>query len=115
MGLVELYTGAKLKKVLQQFEKALNVYEDDNLIMRVASIEVNIGNIYNMMCDYKEAEKHWSRSLQINKLIGNIDQEAKILLNYGIYFYDHLQYEKAIENYYKKGIEGKRYSAFSLH
>ena len=99
LGLVELYTGSKLKKVLQQFEKALNVYEDDNLIMRVASVEVNIGNIYNMMSDYEEAEKHWSRSLQINKLIGNIDQEAKILLNYGIYFYDHLQFENAIENY----------------
>jgi len=99
LGLVELYTGSKLKKVLQLFEKALNVYEDDNLIMRVAAIEVNIGNIYNMMSDYEEAEKHWSRSLQINKLIGNIDQEAKILLNYGIYFYDHLQFENAIENY----------------
>jgi tetratricopeptide (TPR) repeat protein len=37
--------------------------------------------------------------LDISSSIGNLDLEAKLLLNYGIYFFENLNFEKALEYY----------------
>ena len=53
------------------------------------------------------AEKYWKEALELNQIIGNLDQEGYILINYGIFFQDKNLYELAIENWNKaKSIFG---------
>lgn len=99
MGLVQIYNNNDPIKALPHFNNALDYYEKLSDPLLIAGMELNLGNIYNMIADQQSAQAHWNKALQINQSIGNIEQEAKILLNYGIYYYDNKQYEKAIENY----------------
>jgi tetratricopeptide (TPR) repeat protein len=62
-------------------------------------MEKNIGNIYNMKGEHNRAEDYWNKSLDISLSIGNLELEAKLLLNYGIYYFDQLNFEKALEYY----------------
>ncbi len=38
-----------------------------------------------MLGDSANAEKYWSRSLESNVPLGNLESEGKILMNFGIY------------------------------
>ena len=49
--------------------------------------------------DEKLAESFWNKSLNLNKSIGNLDQEARLLVNFGIHSHDKKEYERAIENF----------------
>lgn len=103
LGLISLYKGDDLKIVLEYFNSAFSNYTKLNNLMRIASIQVNIGNIQNMMGNFSEAEKNWNKALQINQSIGNVDQEARLLLNYGIFNYEHADFEEAIDLYQRSG------------
>ncbi len=103
LGLNELYKGNELSVVLKYFESAFSSYSKINNLLRIAAIQVNIGNIHNMMGNYSDAEKHWNKALQINQSIGNVDQEARLLLNYGIFHYEHAEFEEAIDLYQRAG------------
>ncbi len=59
----------------------------------------NLGNIYNIVGERDLAESHWNKALEVNSSIGNLLQNAIILLNLGIYYFDICNYEKAIEYY----------------
>ena len=99
LGLSAMNKGAPLSEVLAHFKSAFKLYKSINNLMRIAAIEVNIGNISYLMGNLSEAEKHWNKALRINQTIGNVNQEAKILLNYGVFNYEHAKYEEAINNY----------------
>ncbi len=98
-GLIEFYQNENLDGAISGFKKALELYKESNLAMQAAGIEVNIGNIYNIKEDYENAEHYWNASLETNLSIGNLEQESKIVFNYGIYHFDHLNFEKSIEHY----------------
>lgn len=99
LGLVDIYKKNDLPNSLINFKKALEMYQKAKLLLHEAKVEVNIGNIYDMLGDSKNAEDYWSRSLETNNSIGNLDQEAKILMNFGILYYSRQEYEKAISQY----------------
>ncbi|MBU2492035.1 MAG: serine/threonine-protein kinase [Bacteroidetes bacterium] len=99
LGLVELYEKNNLDGTIENFKKSLSMFEESNLPSRIAGAELNLGNIYVMIGDLIEAEKHWNNSLKINEYVGNLDHEAKLLLNYGVFYYDDLEFEKAIVQY----------------
>src|SRR5690606_25720159 len=99
IGLIQIYEKGNMDGAISNFEEALDVYQKAGLLLNVAGMEVNLGNIYNMKGDSAQAELHWNKAMQINLSIGNLEQEAKLLLNYGIYYYDKLDFETAIEQY----------------
>ncbi len=101
MGLVAIYRDDDLNTALKDFENAETVYEKGGYRFRQAQILMNIGNIYSMKGDEKNAVVFWNKSLDINKSIGNIQQEAKLLLNFGIYYYNDLEIERSLESYLK--------------
>ncbi|VAX25200.1 Transcriptional regulator, GntR family domain / Aspartate aminotransferase [hydrothermal vent metagenome] len=103
MGLSALYNNSELNEVMEYFNSASQEYNKINNLLRIASIEVNIGNISFLMGNFSEAEKHWNKALQINQSIGNVSQEAQILLNYGVFNYERAKYEKAVELYQQAG------------
>jgi serine/threonine protein kinase len=99
LGLISIFKDNNLGNALNNFELAENFYFNKGLNNKVAQMEKNIGNIYNMKGEHNRAEDYWNKSLDISSSIGNLDLEAKLLLNYGIYFFDNLNFEKALEYY----------------
>ncbi|MBL1212137.1 MAG: protein kinase [Ignavibacteriae bacterium] len=99
MGLYEIYNNNDLDNAIVEFNNAQHVFEKSNLISRHAGIQLNLGNIYSMIGETSKAEKHWEKAVALNLEVGNFEQEAYIQLNYGIYNYNKLAFEKAIELY----------------
>src|SRR5690606_33706105 len=92
LGLIEIYLRNDLTNALKEFEQSLECYKQINSVLQEAKLERNIGNIFNMKGDHANAEKFWNSAHIKNLSIGNLDQEAKHLLNYGIYYYELADY-----------------------
>lgn len=99
LGLIDIFRDNNLNSALINFGEAKNYFEKANLNFRLSQMEMNLGNIHNLKGDFKSAEEHWNKSLEINLSVGSLEQEAKLLLNFGIYYYDQALFEKSIENY----------------
>jgi tetratricopeptide (TPR) repeat protein len=95
------YKDNDFESALSKFQIALDYYSKIGLKSKIAAIEVNIGVMYNIIGDKKNAEASWKRALEINRSVGNISQEGYLLLNNGAYYLDELEFDKSIE-YYKR-------------
>ncbi len=98
-GLIGLFRNDILNESLLYIQKAKDIYKSLNMNNRVAQLEKNIGIIYDLQGYHDKAEESWNISLQSNKNIGSIEEEAKLLLNFGIINYEKQNIPKAIENY----------------
>jgi len=99
LAMCNIYKDNELHSALTEFIFAIENYKQAGLPRRVAGVEVNVGNIYNILGIYPKAEEHWNRASDINESIGNLEQEGLILLNTGIYYYNHQKFDRAAENY----------------
>lgn len=99
IGLLELFKNNDTEKAFYSFTSALNEFSKTGLKQRIARIKVNLGNICSMKGQYAQAEEYWGSSLSINNSIGDLDQEALLRMNYGIYLFDLAKYEPAVELY----------------
>ena len=69
--------------------------------VRIAGAEVNIGNIYNILGNYKQAEEHMQNASRINQSIGNLEQEGLLMQNMGAFYFNRNNFESAIKSYQK--------------
>ena len=99
LAMCNIYKNNNLENALNDFGNAVLRYTEADLPKRISGVEVNIGNIYNMLGKYNLAEEHWHKAFDINKSVGDLNQEGIIVLNFGVFYFDHLNFEKAIENY----------------
>jgi serine/threonine protein kinase len=97
MAIIEFNFRNNLKKSFEYSFEALKHYQSAKLPRRVAGMYVNIGAIYDMVGDKKEAENYWQKALEVNSSIGNLEQEGAILINYGVLHHNSNSLEKAIE------------------
>lgn len=104
LGIVDFHQKNDLESARINFENCLNEYKAAEALQRIAGIEMNIGNIFNIRGDYEKVELHWNKSLEINSTTGNLVQEGQILMNFGGYYFHKLDFEKAIINYKRTGI-----------
>ncbi len=104
IGMLDLYRLNDIDTALNHFQQAEKLYQDADVKFRLAQMQMNIGNVYNMKGEYSRAELYWNKSLSINLSIGNLDQEAMLFMNYGIYYYEQLNFDKAVE-YYQKAFQ----------
>jgi serine/threonine protein kinase/Tfp pilus assembly protein PilF len=100
-GMRNIYEHNNLNSALLEFNKALSSFKEADSPRRVAGMEVNIGNIYTLLSDYAKAEEHWQIALEINRSVGNLEQEGLILLNLGVFYFFRANYDQAIESYEK--------------
>lgn len=98
LGMIK-YESNELDEAIKYFKQSLNIYTSERNNLSAAKAEKNIGNIYYLKGDRAKAKYHWDRARQKNKLVGSLEEEAFILLNYGNYYFDSLELESAIENY----------------
>ena len=99
LGLIDIHQKDDLNSALLNFEKCLEEYSITKLAHRIAAIEINIGNIRNILGDYEKVEKHWNTSLEISSSSGNLNYQAQVLMNFGIYHFNRQSFESAIQNY----------------
>ncbi|GJQ64599.1 MAG: hypothetical protein SCALA702_36520 [Melioribacteraceae bacterium] len=99
LGLISFYKSNDLKQARNYFEKAVGKYREGNLTSKAAGMEVNLGNIYNMIGKGDSAVAHWNNAGNINKNLGNYEQQAKLQLSFGIYHFENSDFENAIEKY----------------
>lgn len=98
-GLIELYKNNNPDKTIDCFESSLELFKNENMMAKVAAMENNLGNIFNVIDDKDKAEEHWNEAIKINNSIGNLLYNAIILLNFGIYYFERCSYEKAVDYY----------------
>jgi tetratricopeptide (TPR) repeat protein len=99
LGLIEYYENTNLDNAIVEFTNANQIFNKYNLVSRQAGIELNLGNLYDIIGDPTKAEKHWDKAVELNLAVGNFEQEAYIQLNYGIYYFNKLNFEKSIKLY----------------
>ena len=101
LGMCYHYNENDSRSAQIQFENALSFFEKEGLLSKVASIELNIGIMNNIIGNKAKAEESWNKALNLNRSIGNLSQEGLLLLNNGVYYFEELNFDKAIK-YYKR-------------
>jgi serine/threonine protein kinase len=97
LGLIEIQFKNNPKKALKNFTLSEDYYTKSNINDKSARIKVNIGNIYSILGERKTSEKYWQGAIDINQKIGNLEQEAFVLLSYGVFYQNNFDFEKAKE------------------
>jgi tetratricopeptide (TPR) repeat protein len=100
-GMIDIYQSNDLNSALESFQKARSKFFESDQFSRVSGIEVNIGNIYNILGNYEQAEAHFQNASRINQSIGNLEQEGLLLQNIGIFYYNCRKYNLAMQSYHK--------------
>jgi len=99
LALKEIYKNNDFDKALELFLKAEEIFQDADLKVMMTRMGNNIGNIYNIKNDYKNAESYWNKAVELNKSIGNLENEALLIMNLGIYHFEQLNIQKSIDLY----------------
>ncbi len=97
LGLIEIQFRNNHTEALKYFNEALKYYELTKSYDKILKIQGNIGNIYYLSGDKINAERYWNNSLELNRNIGNLAQEALVLLSYGVFYQENHNYEMAIQ------------------
>ena len=66
--MISIFKENNLSNALNNFEMAEDYYNNKGLNFKVAQMEKNIGNVYNMKGIYHKAEDYWNKSLR-NKFL----------------------------------------------
>jgi tetratricopeptide (TPR) repeat protein len=100
-GMINIYQSNDLNSALENFKNAKSQFVESNQPIRIAGAEVNIGNVYNILSNYKKAEEHWQSASHINQSIGNLEQEGVLRQSLGVFYFNRGKYELALESYLK--------------
>lgn len=104
LGFISLNYKNDLESSLDYFQKCMMEYQSANSLQRIAAIEGNIGNIYNIKGDYEQVEKHWNKSLDMSVSLGNLSYQALLLMNFGIYHFNRQSFDESINNYKRAAL-----------
>ncbi len=100
-GMLRVYKDNDLTSALKNFQMALKFFKEANLLNFVAAMENNIGNVCNILEDYRSAEEHWKMASQINQSIGNLNWDGILLQNIGVFYFNRQKPDLAINSYKK--------------
>jgi tetratricopeptide (TPR) repeat protein len=98
-GMINIYQNNDLESALENFQRAKTKFDEAGLAVRVSGIDVNIGNVYNILAKYEKAEEYWNKASKINQSTGNLDQEGYLHQNFGMFYLERQKYESAIESF----------------
>lgn len=95
LGIIEIQIRNNPEEALKQFLFAEESYAKSNFVDKSARIKVNIGNIYNIFNEKAKAEMYWQEAIKLNRKVGNLEQEAYVLLSYGVLYLHKFDFENA--------------------
>lgn len=99
IAFIYLQSENNLAEALKNFLYSLEFYRRIKSTNRVANILNNIGNLYNILGNSQEAESAWEEALVLNSSVGSLVQEAKQIMNYGVYYHDRFEHHLALEKF----------------
>ncbi len=98
-GMIDIYQKNDLSSALNNFKDAKIKFAEAGQPVRVSGAEVNIGNVYNILGNYEQAEEHFQNASRINQTIGNLEQEGLLLQNMGIFYFNRMKFDSSIQSY----------------
>lgn len=84
LGLIEVNKNGNYDSALENFSKGLAYYISSNSVVDASTQEMNLGNVYGSKTDLDQAKTHWFKAIEMNSQIGNLKNEALLLLNLGV-------------------------------
>jgi len=107
-GIIKYYSGAPFESVVYDFSRSIEIFSSEGNYERKSSIEVNLGNIFSIRGEFEKSKNYWDEALKSNERTGDLNQQANILMNLGIYYLNLASLEEANE---KLATAGKIFSA----
>lgn len=104
LGSIDYYQKNDFHSALSNFEKSLQEYVAVNLSQRIAGVEINMGNIYNILGEHSKLKNHWEHSLKISSSLGNLYYQGQVLMNFGVHYFDTLSFNDSIKNYKRAAL-----------
>ncbi len=99
LGIIEIQFRDNPEQALKKFTLAEETYLHQKMVSRIARIKINIGNIYNILGDKNNAENYWNDAIELNRTLGNLEQEGLILLSYGVFYQENNDFERANQSW----------------
>lgn len=104
-----LYRDNDYDKALEYLTKALNIanqLSDEELI---ASIYLNLGNVYTRQKDYYRALSFYNKSNTLFTKLGNTEYTITCMQDMGVAYFNLVQYDKAEAMLLKSNADAKKY------
>ena len=86
-----------MKAALDNYLKALIIYERTNSLTDIPSVKNNIGSVYIALEDFDNAEIYFKHAIEISIEINDPKRLAEIYINYGIMLRELKRREEAVE------------------
>ncbi len=99
LAMSEFFQNENTEGAIKYFLNAKNIYEKAGLFLKVAQMEMNLGNIYNVQGKDKLAEDFFDSSIKKNVEMGSIEQEANLHNNLGVIKFERGHYDETVEHY----------------
>jgi CHAT domain-containing protein/uncharacterized protein HemY len=91
-------------QALENYEKALKIYDQENNKNEIAAMNMNIGGIYLMKSELSKALKYMQNVLEIYKNIDDKNNIANTLQYIGVIYHYQSNYNEA-NKYYKEALK----------
>ncbi len=91
-------------KAIENYKKAIAVYEKENKLKRAAKVYESIGDLYKFRTRIQEAEKHYKLAMDYHRKIKDSVGEARAMNLAGDLYMERNDYPSA-RAWYQKGIE----------
>jgi len=107
-----LYRDNDYDKSLEYLRKSLHIAKnlsDQNLI---ASLYLNIGNVYYRQKNFYEALNYYNKSNDLFKQLGNTEYEVTCMQNLGVIYFNLSQYDKAEKLLLEANVQSKKFNIY---
>ncbi|NCD69891.1 tetratricopeptide repeat protein [Mucilaginibacter agri] len=105
-----LYRDNDYDKALEYFRKSLKIATDLTDEDLIASIYLNIGNVYTRQGDYYEALKYYNKSNDLFIKLNNTEYRITCMQDMGVAYFNLNQYDKAEQLLLAANTEAKKYN-----
>ncbi|AFH48098.1 Serine/threonine protein kinase [Ignavibacterium album JCM 16511] len=95
-GLVEYNWNKNIDMAIKFINEAINEFENNSSFGKLAGIYANLGILFYEIGDKENSNTCISEALELNKKLGNYEQQAKILMNQGVMLLEDHKFEEAI-------------------
>jgi tetratricopeptide (TPR) repeat protein len=96
-GLIEYNWLKNSEKAITTIKEAISEFEKTSSFGKLAGIYVNLAYMFFNCNDREQANEYILKALEVNRKIGNYEQQANIQMNQGVMLMDDYKFEEAIQ------------------
>lgn len=96
LGLIEFNQNNEIEKAIDLINKSIKAFEHSNSFGKIAGIYVNLAYLLYKNNRKIEAIDSTLKAIELNKKLGNFEQQAQIQMNQGVMFLEDFKFEESI-------------------